>query len=210
MNQINNELINIAAINAERGKKLIDVFANLKEETKIIDDIVLQTKLLSFNASVEASRAGEHGKGFAVVAEEVGKLAILSGNASKMISELVAESSTTMQSTTSDIVDSIESEVNKAKKQMHYIAEELEKNYTLTNEIALKSAEVANILVSVDGASKEQKLGVEQLNTALMEIEKANNGNAQISHSSSETSKIVKLKAEEFNKLVTDLQVFVG
>lgn len=210
MNQINDELINIAAINADRGKKLIDVFNNLKEETKIIDDIVFQTKLLSFNASVEASRAGEHGKGFAVVAEEVGKLAILSGNASKMISELVADSSVKMQSTTSDIVDSIESEVNKAKLQMQYIAEELEKNYFLTNEIANKSAEVVEILVSVDGASKEQKLGVEQLNTALMEIEKANNGNAQISHSTSETSKVVKMKAEEFNKLVSDLQVFVG
>jgi len=40
-----------------------------------MNDIVFQTKLLSFNASVEAARAGIHGKGFAVVADEVGNLA---------------------------------------------------------------------------------------------------------------------------------------
>lgn len=36
-----------------------------------IDDIVLQTNILSLNASIEAARAGESGKAFAVVAESV-------------------------------------------------------------------------------------------------------------------------------------------
>ena len=78
--------------NNEDINSIMQVVANIAEKTEVINDIVLQTKLLSFNASVEAARAGEQGKGFAVVAEEVGSLAALSGTAAEEISEIVAES----------------------------------------------------------------------------------------------------------------------
>lgn len=37
----------------------------------MIQGISLQSKLLSFNASVEAARAGQHGRGFSIVAQEI-------------------------------------------------------------------------------------------------------------------------------------------
>lgn len=55
-------------------EQLVKVIEEIGEKTAVIDEIVFQTKLLSFNASVEAERAGEHGRGFAVVAPRGRKL----------------------------------------------------------------------------------------------------------------------------------------
>ncbi|NCN26394.1 chemotaxis protein [bacterium] len=60
----------------EGSKKILKAIAGISE-------IAFQSKLLSFNASVEAARAGDAGRGFAVVAEEVQRLA-------KRTSELLA------------------------------------------------------------------------------------------------------------------------
>ena len=71
----------------------IEVFSTRIEEigakTEVIDDIVFQTKILSFNASVEAERAGELGRGFGVVAQEVGNLAAMSGQSAIEIASIV-------------------------------------------------------------------------------------------------------------------------
>jgi methyl-accepting chemotaxis protein len=56
-----------------------------------IGKIALQTKLLSFNASVEAHRAGEEGRGFAVVAASMRELAEAVEKASRQITATISD-----------------------------------------------------------------------------------------------------------------------
>ncbi len=69
-----------------------------------INEISAQTNLLSLNASIEASRAGEHGLGFAVVAGEIRKLAEATGRSSLQITEIITD----IQQQTGSAVESME------------------------------------------------------------------------------------------------------
>lgn len=67
--------------NAEVKNDITSIRARILEETvktsdtlAVISDIFRSMKIMAFNASVEAARAGHHGRGFAVLAEEVKKI----------------------------------------------------------------------------------------------------------------------------------------
>lgn len=74
--------------------KILELSAQTQAIGKIIstvDDIAKQSKFLAFNASIEASKAGEYGKGFAIVANEIKNLSEESKEATKRISEILNE-----------------------------------------------------------------------------------------------------------------------
>lgn len=83
-----------------------NVKGQMKETNEIISFIRTisdQTKLLGFNAAIEAARTGEHGRGFAVVADEMRKLADESVNSVTQINSSI----TKFQDYITDIVDVI-------------------------------------------------------------------------------------------------------
>lgn len=78
-------------LNLERESlALLSEDVNEIETMKVaIESITDEIELLALNASIEASRAGEHGRGFAVVASEIMKLAESSSDITKTINDKV-------------------------------------------------------------------------------------------------------------------------
>ncbi len=178
--QQTDKIANKSAADAqESGKSVVEAVASMKEiasRVSIIEEIARQTNLLALNAAIEAARAGEHGKGFAVVAAEVRKLAERSQKAAAEINQL---SGTTVKVS------------ERAGEMLTKLVPDIQRTAELVQEIA--------------AASKEQDTGAEQINKALVELEKVIQQNASASEEMASTTEELTSQSEQ---LVSALSFF--
>ena len=135
------------------------IVEQIKKKTTVINDIVFKTQLLSFNASIEAARAGQHGKGFAVVAEEVGKLAQLSGDASCDIDALLADSDRKVV----EIVGAIKANVDDGSRATETVVESF-------HQLNDQFQQVERSMESIQSANDEKTKGIEEVSSAMEQL----------------------------------------
>jgi methyl-accepting chemotaxis protein len=126
------------------------------EITSVINEIAFQTNLLALNAAVEAARAGENGRGFAVVAEEVRNLAQRSSAAVKDIESLIHTS---------------QEKVEKGTEMVH-------RNGESFKDITGSIKRLKGLISEVASASEEQRRGMEQISSAITQIDAMTQQNA--------------------------------
>ena len=151
---------------------------SINEAITVIDQIAFQTNILSLNAAVEAATAGEAGKGFAVVAQEVRNLASRSADAAKDIKQLVENANL---------------KANEGKS----IADEMIKGYTSLNTNIDKTIE---LISDVASASREQEVGIIQINDVVTSLDQQTQKNASVSNE----TKDIALRASSLAKGIVD------
>ena len=158
------------------SRKVADIIA-------VIDGISFQTNILALNAAVEAARAGNHGKGFAVVANEVRTLAHRSAVAAKEIKSLIEDSVGKVQSGSAL--------ATRARQTMDEMADSVRK--------------VADIVIDIAEASKEQSLGIAQVNQAIAQMDDVTQRNAALVE---EAAAATQMMSQETSRLIEAVSVF--
>ncbi|MCF1473038.1 MULTISPECIES: HAMP domain-containing methyl-accepting chemotaxis protein [Rhizobium/Agrobacterium group] len=179
------EVVRRAVIAMEQIEKSSAEISNI---ISVIDEIAFQTNLLALNAGVEAARAGEAGKGFAVVAQEVRELAQRSANAAKDIKALITTSNSQVQS------------------GVQLVGETGTALQTMVAEVQ----EINRHVSAIVEAAHEQSSGLQQINTAVNQMDQDTQKNAAMVEESTAASHGLAREVASLNQLLSQFKLSGG
>jgi methyl-accepting chemotaxis protein len=189
--QAASQLATAARNTADKGSEItqqaVDAVSRIEDSARrisdivgLIDEIAFQTNLLALNASVEAARAGEAGKGFAVVAQEVRGLAQRSADASRDSKGLITDSN---------------AQVKTGAALVNQTGQSL-------TEIVGAIKKVSDIVAEIAAASREQAGGLEQINTAVAQMDEMTQRNGALVEETSASAQQLANQSAQLAELV--------
>lgn len=209
MNEIsarNEEMRGQIETSNKRMREMGQLIGHIGTKTKIINDIAFQTKILSFNAAVEASRAGEAGLGFSVVADEVGKLAKMSSESAEQINSLLQDSSSKVESIISETQHELGRLMTATQEDVQNGSAISQSCAQIFNEIDRDVDHTAVLAGEISQASQEQAKGLAELNKAMQQLEVVNQQNSATSEEEAAAAEVLSAEATELLAVVSRLQ----
>jgi methyl-accepting chemotaxis protein len=161
--QVNRIAATMAGL-SERTQQVSEIIASVK-------DLAEQSNLLALNASIEASKAGEHGRGFTVVALEMRTLAEQSKEAAIQIRAILQE----IQRGARDAAIATDEGAKRATAAMELArsaGEAIEGLALVIKESSVAARQIAN-------NTRQQTIGVDQMVQAIQELSTTISASAQ-------------------------------
>jgi methyl-accepting chemotaxis protein len=206
----NQQVANQVENNNEKLEEIVKIILEINSKTAVINDIVFQIKLLSFNASVEAARAGEHGKGFAVVAEEVGNLAQSTAKAAQEISSLLNTSVDQVKGIAKETSEQIEVLINANKERVSSCVSLSKDCDNYLRKVVSGSDDVNRMVQEISASSSEQSVGMGEISKAVSQLSEIFQNSQKLSIENEGTVEVLYNQVELLNKEVSFLNEIVN
>ena len=190
------DVVASAKIDADKSGEVVrgamNAMAGIEKSSKqisqiigVIDEIAFQTNLLALNAGVEAARAGDAGRGFAVVASEVRALAQRSAEAAREIKGLISAST---------------AQVDQGVTLVRQTGDALER-------IVSQVVEINGVITDIAASAHEQATGLQQVNSAVSEMDKVTQQNAAMVEETTAASHALSRETVELAQLIGRYQI---
>ncbi|RBI66498.1 methyl-accepting chemotaxis protein [Vreelandella sulfidaeris] len=158
---------------------------SMNKIVEAIDAIAFQTNILALNASVEAARAGEKGRGFAVVATEVRSLASRSAASASEIRSMLDDT----------------------RGKIKLCSDQAERGAATIGQTEAVIQRLAMLMAEVSSATREQSSGIEQINTAITEMDSTTQQNSTLVQQSTNAALSLEDQAGRLRELVAAFQI---
>lgn len=182
---------------SKRIKRLGESSQEIGDIVSLINDIADQTNILSLNAAIQASMAGDAGRGFAVVADEVQRLAERSSAATKQIEALVK---------------TIQSDTNEAVISMEHTTTEVVRGARLAQDAGIALEEIENVsmnlaelIQNISNAARQQSSSASHISNTMNVIQEIT---SQTSSGTNTTAKSIGNLAEMASELRSSVAGF--
>ena len=165
----------------------------------IINEVAAETKMLSLNAAIEASKAGEVGKGFSVVAGEIRKLA-----------ENVVKSTETIEHMVREIQSSANASVMAAEENVKVVStgvKELKRLQDCFREILSMAERTTDSARQVSLATEQQRSANEQVVASMRELSDVAKQMATAARETTRSANSLNQMAERLKALISKFQL---
>lgn len=186
----------IQAENQRRIQEIVVLGKKAQEIEKVMDiinDIASNTKIIAFNAGIEAASAGESGKRFGTVAAEIRKLANTVSNSTNEIRDKIKE----IQKTTNELVIVSEEETKKIQGGVD-TAQTMVKELT---DILEKADKTLGWVKQISIATQQQLTASDQVAIVLHDISEGVKKFATAANQTKETSAELKTLSSMLSKM---------